>query len=161
MKKKIFTLMTLLLCVCSGAWADDFTLNSDVTTTDATFPVVEATNAYSSYNTSQKLISIAKNGTFQFKNVNGYEITSITVEGVTNDTASKDATVTIGDGTNTYTTGNVSWNARTTGTTGNLSSNTVASASSLLHATNQVYTVTATRALGIRLGCLFGIFLFT
>ena len=151
MKRKLFCLLTLLLAVCSGAWAESFELNSDVTTTNPTFPVVAATTAYSSYNTSQKLISIPKGGTFQFKNVNGYEITSITVEGVAHNNSAQTKTVTVSDGTNTYSTGAVSWHARTSGTTGDLSSNAVTSASSLLHAANQVYTVSADYALGIRL----------
>lgn len=88
MKKKLFTLLTLLLCLCSGAWASTENLtkaSSDKTAVSGTSYTTSANMMTTS--TSNNFIKVRTNmdnpqWTF---NVNpGYKITGIKVEGYSN-----------------------------------------------------------------------------
>ena len=157
--KKLLTLFTLLLTVCSGAWGDElFTLNSDVTTSDTTFPFSSdgALDKYTTYNSNSKLFKVEKNGTtVKFKNKNGYEITAITVDGVAHNGSDKTATITISDGSHTASTGEVSMHARGDADGDITTGVTMTGVTSLLHGVNQEYTVSSSYAVAIRLNITY------
>ena len=141
MKKKIFTFLTLLLCLCSGAWADSQTIKSGtVSSGDFTYSDLTEYTYSSGYWASgdNDVIKIEK-GSFTFVNAGGVTITGITVNGVNEDNDnSKNATITVSDGVNTATTGSVSWVSRKSTTP---SSHAMTGVSGLTMTANTTYTV--------------------
>ena len=79
MKKKLFTLLTLLLCVCSGAWADPTVLFS-TDFTDAKYDVTYPTTQYGSVTVNDGGTSVIiqgyKTSAFAWSSTNGITFTS-------------------------------------------------------------------------------------
>ena len=144
MKKRLFTFFTLLLCVCSGAWADSQTIQAGTVSSGAfTYTSLSAWTYSSSYWGYNEAVSISKSsGTFSFTNNGGVTITGITVRGVNEaNTDTKNGTITISDGNeHSVTTGSVSWVGRQSTIP---SSHTISSGiNNLVMTANTVYTVT-------------------
>ena len=133
-------------------------MNSDVSTTDATFPVGAALTNYTYGNAdtgpvtqaSAKLINLGNGASFTFTNKTGVIIKSVIAEGVAQNNSAKNTTITLSDGTTTATTGSNSWNAqkKTDTYTPSYSSYSLkigesTDLSSLKHGIDQVYTVSA------------------
>ena len=117
MKQKLISLLTLLLCVCSGAWGATFTLNSSTSTSDPLFSISSNPTQYD-YNsswTSYNLIKMNTGNTITITNVIGATITAITAEGVADNNSDKAVTFTITDGTTTAQTSSGNWNNRKSG----------------------------------------------
>lgn len=117
MRKKIFTLLTLMLAVCSGAWADTQTIMcgtvSDAAFTYSNLPSYSYSNPGWAKDNDGYVISISSGGSFTFTNKDGVNITSIKVQGVAHNNGDKQSTVTISDGEHSVTTGKITWNTRT------------------------------------------------
>lgn len=102
MKKKLFTLLTLLLCVCSGAWADETQTIQAGTNSTGPFTYSALTayiydNNYWAKKTDSEVISITKGSSFSFTNTGGVTITAITVKGCAQNNETKNSTITITD----------------------------------------------------------------
>lgn len=110
MKKKIFTLLTLLLCVCSGAWADTYILSQESATeyngqtsdgkaktfvsNGQTFSIAKSSTlgvAGKGNETSAKTLKLSKNTTYTITLPTDFTITAINFKGYTNnnETANK------------------------------------------------------------------------
>ncbi len=102
MKKKLFTLFTLLLCLVSnGAWADSQTIQAGTVSSGAfTYSSLTAYSYNDSYwakKNNSDVISIEKGSSFTFTNTGGVTITGITVKGVAQNNNDQNSTITISD----------------------------------------------------------------
>lgn len=119
MKRKLFSLLTLLLTVCSGAWGETVTIKSG-TVSEEDFTYSSLTNysydsKYWDGKGSNQVISINAGSSFTFTNTGGVTITGITVKGVAQSNDSKSSQITISDDAatpNSVTTGAITWKGR-------------------------------------------------
>ena len=79
MKKKIFTLLTLLLCVCSGAWADEVTISMNDKKAWTYSPTGTGISVTSPSTSSGKTYHQISSGNIVITAENGKTITSITL----------------------------------------------------------------------------------
>lgn len=111
MKKKIFTLLTLLLCVCSGAWADATTKTFDLTsytvtdgkytvTDGATLTLGRTSGNIGSADSKSRGFRWQQNMYFQIVVPSGQEVTSVKLTSGSNGNSVNDINYTLTDGTN-------------------------------------------------------------
>lgn len=125
---------------------------SDTQTTHTYFPADQALEEYNNGNVdgSWDLMFFDKDQTVTFTNVQGVTISSILIEGVTNDNNSANGSVTIAVGNVEVTTGNVSWLGRQQDAPVKLSSYTINSLPEAINAKGATFKITPSRRLALR-----------
>ena len=111
--KKLLTLFTLLLCVCSGAWGDETqTIQAGSNSTGPfTYSDLAAWSRSGKWGHGVA-IEIGTSGSFTFTNKDGVTITGISISGVAKDSKDRKGTITITDDADTphsVTTGSQTW----------------------------------------------------
>ena len=110
MKKKIFTLLTLLLAVCSGAWATDYVIDGSLTFESNACTVSGQTFTFSGNVTSsqtsdnikindKKVLKLGA-GAWTITLPTNFQVTRLYIEGMSNNT-SNTSTITVGSQTET------------------------------------------------------------